>query len=757
MAPKQKKSNKSRIISEAAPAVIKQVEAMPKITKQAEDDENNPSMVNQVANDVPSMIIIKEGEEILEDLEDNGIETEIIDEKEQEAYLERVFEEQMAAKIKSLPKKKLTVDKKLKTKLKPHQVDGIRWLISQERSTSPNPFFKEMTYSTGTKYRCSLTGHNQDKAPKPIQGALLADDMGLGKTLQTIGLILSNAPESSSPRKVTLIVSPVSAMANWMQQIDQHVREGNLRVHLYQGPKRNKMVPAMMNGDFDIVVASYDTLRSDHTIHQTALSEGRTPGHSLCCFEYHRIVLDEAHLIRNPSSKYFRAAMSLNATHKVALTGTPFVNRPEDLWAQMAFLGVEPLTKRMLFEEQVTLKIKQGRPCGLARLRAAMSYVSLRRTKKTIDLGLKNKTTVFMKVPFTPGVHNDVHEALYSAAQTGITAVMSDKESEMKKEATKLMFLLLVRIRQACCSAEIFSPEFREKAMELGQQPDESTNLSAEEGLELLSKVQGLSELMTTKKGKTKTKDVKPEQMDAIVAALGGMNLSKKEIENFKAKVNKKEPKKLELTNSPKVAALIKLIESDMKPDEKGVIFSSFTSFLDLIEPALEAKGITFNRLDGSMDAEQRVKALKEFDVDDGPRVILCSLKAAGLGISLTRGNVAFMMDPWWNQAVEDQAADRVHRMGQTREVRIYRLVMTNSIEERLVSVQSRKAALGKGSMEKLSAKEEKRAKLTAMKDLFEIDDAVCSSSVDFWGEFTDSDDDFIVGDVDDDDESSSN
>ena len=91
------------------------------------------------------------------------------------------------------------------------------------------------------------------------------------------------------------------------------------------------------------------------------------------------------------------------------------------------------------------------------------------------------------------------------------------------------------------------------------------------------------------------------------------------------------------------------------------------------------------------------------------------------------------MMDPWWNAATEQQAIDRVHRIGQTRPVRVYRLVMKDSIEERLIKMQNMKSALGKGTMTKLSKQEESLAKVTSLKDLFEIDDDENEQDEDLW------------------------
>jgi len=190
----------------------------------------------------------------------------------------------------------------------------------------------------------------------------------------------------------------------------------------------------------------------------------------------------------------------------------------------------------------------------------------------------------------------------------------------------------------------------------------------------------------------------------------------------------------VDLGLSPKIVALMDAI-AEMEGDEKGVIYSQWTSYLDIIQQVLQTQGHGVCRIDGSMTTEERTEALASFNDNDDIRFILCSLKAAGVGISLKRGNVVFMMDCWWNVATEDQAMQRVHRVGQTRPVRCIRLVMKDSIEERMIKVQQAKSALGKGSMERLSRDEERVAKLTAMKDLLEIkdDEEDYDESEDFW------------------------
>jgi SWI/SNF-related matrix-associated actin-dependent regulator of chromatin subfamily A3 len=176
---------------------------------------------------------------------------------------------------------------------------------------------------------------------------------------------------------------------------------------------------------------------------------------------------------------------------------------------------------------------------------------------------------------------------------------------------------------------------------------------------------------------------------------------------------------------SCKLNALFELIDQ-MKPDEKAVIFSQWTSLLNIVQGEMQLRGHTFTRIDGSMNPQERVDSMEKFDTvrcDSmrTPRFILCSLHACGTGINLERGNVCFMLDPWWNAAAENQAMNRIHRISSTRPVRVYRMVMADSLEQRMLGLQKAKEMLGKGIMERLSQAEKRKARITALRDLFEL------------------------------------
>jgi superfamily II DNA or RNA helicase len=148
---------------------------------------------------------------------------------------------------------------------------------------------------------------------------------------------------------------------------------------------------------------------------------------------------------------------------------------------------------------------------------------------------------------------------------------------------------------------------------------------------------------------------------------------------------------------SSKVQALADALVNAAEDGHKALVFSQWTSLLDLIEPVLQQIGIPFVRLDGS--TRDRSAVVEAFQADTGPPVMLISLKAGGTGLNLTAADHVFLCDPWWNPAVEDQAADRAHRIGQERPVMIYRLVAADTVEERILELQQRKRAIGEAAL----------------------------------------------------------
>ncbi len=144
---------------------------------------------------------------------------------------------------------------------------------------------------------------------------------------------------------------------------------------------------------------------------------------------------------------------------------------------------------------------------------------------------------------------------------------------------------------------------------------------------------------------------------------------------------------------SAKLEACVDLVQSAVEAGHKILLFSQFTSMLDLIAKRLVQEGISFYTITGATPKEKRLQLVKAFN-EDGTKVFLISLKAGGVGLNLTGADVVIHYDPWWNLAVQNQATDRAHRIGQTRMVVVYRLIAKGTIEEKIQELQESKKAL---------------------------------------------------------------
>jgi SNF2 family DNA or RNA helicase len=323
-----------------------------------------------------------------------------------------------------------------------------------------------------------------------------------------------------------------------------------------------------------------------------------------------------------------------------------------------------------------------------------LAYTALRRSKNSVSChDFVGKSVLKISIPFSDGEHKETYGVFHTLTKTLLASTLDESDGKVGANMYRLIFELLLRARQCCASVQLVPKDriaFAAAAVaQLKNEEGSIRRLTSSGSDDLVDPLHVVSEEELSHEGGGPSNEV-----------------------------------------SPKIDCLLQLIKG-MTPDEKGIIFSQWTGYLSLIEAALLNAGHKTCRIDGSLDSKSCTDAMVTLDENDSVRFILCSLKAAGTGINLTCANVVFMMDPWWNDAIETQAIDRCHRVGQTRSVRVYRLMMKDTIEERLLDVQKAKAALGKGSLQKLNIQEEKMAKITTLKDLFAIKSG--NDSDDYW------------------------
>ena len=163
-------------------------------------------------------------------------------------------------------------------------------------------------------------------------------------------------------------------------------------------------------------------------------------------------------------------------------------------------------------------------------------------------------------------------------------------------------------------------------------------------------------------------------------------------------------------TKSSKTAALLKILQATLKHDgSKVIVFSQWTKFLDVVQRQLEeARLAKVTRIDGTMKAAQRDAAIRALDNDPATRILLASLSVCSVGLNLVSADTVILSDSWWAPAIEDQAVDRVHRLGQTRPTTVWRLVMEGTVEEQVLDIQSEKRELVNKAFQEKQGKEKK-------------------------------------------------
>jgi DNA repair protein RAD5 len=694
--------------------------------------------------------------------------------------------------------------------LRQYQKQSLHWMMAkekdvrnEEREASMHPLWEEYAWPTNDHndnalpeiaeqpafYVNPYSGELSLQFPRQEQhclGGILADEMGLGKTIQMLSLIhthksdtaiearQSNQPVSSVnqlPRLpsvhsrdivtnapcTTLVVAPMSLLAQWQSEAENASKEGTLKSMVYYGAEKNADLltlccEANAANAPDVIITSYGVVLSEFS--QIASKNGdRASSRGLFSLNFFRVILDEAHSIKNRQSKTAKACYEIAATHRWVLTGTPIVNKLEDLFSLVRFLRVDPWNNFSFWRTFITVPFEsKDYMRALDVVQTVLEPLVMRRTKdmKTPDgkplVALPPKQTEIVDIELSEA-ERDVYDYIFKRAKR---AFFANVEAGTVMKAFTSIFAQILRLRQSCChpilvrNQEIVAEEEEAGAAAdavagladdmdlqslierftattdddadsnsnafgahvLGQIRDEAVNecpICAEEPM-VDQTVTGCwhsackSCLLDYIKHQTDKHQVpRCFQCREVINARDLFEVVRHDDDPDVARFGQGPPitlQRLGLSNSSaKVVALISHLRELRKgnPTIKSVVFSQFTSFLSLIEPALARANMHFVRLDGSMAQKARVAVLDEFSESKKFTILLISLKAGGVGLNLTSAKRVFMMDPWWSFAIEAQAIDRVHRMGQEDEVKVYRFIVKDSVEQRMLKIQDRK------------------------------------------------------------------
>ncbi|NXA47258.1 TTF2 factor, partial [Nothocercus julius] len=576
-------------------------------------------------------------------------------------------------------------------------------------------------------------------------GGILADDMGLGKTLTMIALILVQKKLKTGKRKETLeiwlskndftvipshgtlIVCPASLIHHWKKEIDRHVGYGKLRVYLYHGPNRDKHAEAL--SEYDVVITTYSILSKEVP---TTKEEGEVPAQDhdvqsglrpcspLLRVIWARVILDEAHNIKNPKVQTSIAVCKLRAAARWAVTGTPIQNNLLDMYSLLRFLRCSPFDEYKVWKFQVDNSTRKGGE----RLSLLTRSLLLRRTKDQLDsagkplVSLPQRSTRLHQLKLS-AEEQSVYNVLFARSRSTLQSylkrqeqknqcreysggnpfervaqefgasqkeLLASSQSVSQVSSTVHVLSMLLRLRQCCCHLSLLK-----MALDQANLTSEGLSLSLEEQLSALT----LSELQTADSKTTVYLNGTAFKVDLF------------EITRESTKIGH-------------LLAELKIIQSRAE-SQKSVIVSQWTSMLKVVAVHLQRLGLKYATVDGSVNPKQRMDVVEEFNNNpNGPQVMLLSLLAGGVGLNLTGGNHLFLLDMHWNPALEDQACDRIYRVGQKRDVVIHRFVCEGTVEEKIAQLQTRKKDL---ATQVLSGKGESFSQLTLadLKILFGI------------------------------------
>ncbi|EXJ83871.1 hypothetical protein A1O1_07499 [Capronia coronata CBS 617.96] len=599
----------------------------------------------------------------------------------------------------------------LATVLLPYQRQGLKWMLDHESPQLPKDRddVVQMWKKAGNVYTNIATNFSFTKAPELASGGLLADDMGLGKTIQIISLIMADPRKNGQP---TLIIAPLSVMSNWSQQAALHVKNKYTpRILTYHGQGNTDLSPKQLQ-EYDIVITTYQTMTRELFAYGAPKPLPTPAAKGLFSVTWRRIVLDEGHQIRNPKAKMAQAACALVAQSRWVLTGTPIVNNLKDLYSHVKFLRLKGgLAEFEIFNSTLIRPLKNGENGARLLLQALMSTLSLRRMKdmKFIDLKLPEITFHKYAVKFLP--HEQERYDAFKSEAKGLVEAAKAKKGD--NTMTNLLEVLL-RLRQTCNHWKMCGEDRVKKLLELveGETLVDVMKPENRKALQDLLQLQIDSQedccvCLDSLKAPVITACAHAFCRDCIERVIETQHkcpmcraqlASNDQLVEPAAGFGEGDRPDLDIdpdVTSSKIEALVKVLRaSEADPDVKTVVFSQWTSFLDLVQSQLLRHGLSFTRLDGKMNSARRDAAIDSLDSDPSCKIMLASLSVCSVGLNLVAANQVILADSWWAPAIEDQAVDRVHRLGQIRDCKVIRLVVEGTIEDEVLENQAKKRKL---------------------------------------------------------------
>ncbi|EFY98115.2 DNA repair and recombination protein RAD5C [Metarhizium robertsii ARSEF 23] len=608
--------------------------------------------------------------------------------------------------------RQLPADCRIRSTLLPHQREAIDFILQRETSSLPSELsLWKYNDLDGDKpfYQHIFSGAKRPQQEE-TKGGIVADEMGLGKSLVMLSTVagsldraedffssqiqlFSNKSAKKAPSKATLIVAPSSLLIdNWIHEIRRHTYSGGLTFYRYLGPGRHTETDFLHKRA--IVFTTYATLATDFCSGKNALAD----------INWFRIVLDEAHNIRNRSTKQFQAVASLSSHHHWCLTGTPIQNKLDDLGALVSFVQVPILKNPASFQKFIINPIVSGSGTRYENLRVLLRSICIRRTRELLNL--PDPVSEIRRVKFTAAEYSEYNKILLQC-RTDLDMMVSGR---LKGASNKFLLDTLMKLRLYCNNGST-NPILQSGSTGLPADPDEALTYLQQQEENVCSYCNGIifyiSETAETDGGRFISScchlvcgNCEPghrasKERCPACASEGGNKMT---LLNTPSSTGRQMQSHAGSENNSfdrpeSYPSKLRELLSDIRifSTEKSIVFSCWKKTLSLVSQLLHTHGIKYNMIYGSLSLNKRIEVLNDFRSPSGANILLMTLGTGAVGLNLAVASRIYLLEPQWNPYIESQAIGRALRLGQTARVTIVRYVVIDTIEESNILGRQRK------------------------------------------------------------------
>ncbi|KAJ4252936.1 hypothetical protein NW762_010842 [Fusarium torreyae] len=561
-----------------------------------------------------------------------------------------------------------------------------------------------------------VSNASQSEEPPQCYGGIVADPMGLGKTLTMIALAATDLESNGSQMDAdeeshldvptTLIVVPPPLIGTWEEQLSEHVVEGGLACRRHH--REGRLTSTSELAGLNIVLTTYHTISAEWSPLNNSKSS------VLFSVRWRRIILDEAHLIRNGNSRMSQAICALESKSRWAVTGTPIQNRLGDLATLFKFIRAHPYTDRKCFDTDISRLWKTGEyQEAIKRLKRLSKCLLLRRDKGTVSLPPRRD----LQCPVDFSLEE---RALYDKLRDQTIISIDEalrKDSDSSRSGAYVNVLQQIESLRLVCNLGLHYYTRHAKTSQNTQEVEDWTkiaqstfNLQRDMGPMACRQCSSTLEITETFLEDPAFMHHSPVFFSCLAfvcaecALRSGQNAGcahspccpmssvSTSGRSLESSLPDMQPQ-LGMGLPSKVEALVTDIKA-LPPNEKCIVFSTWRLTLDIVEAGLAQSSIPSVRFDGKVPQKDRQNIVDRFRNDPSVRVMLLTLSCGAAGLTLTVATRAYLMEPHWNPTLEEQALARIHRIGQAREVTTVRFFVRDSFEQQVIKVQESKKYL---------------------------------------------------------------